>query len=170
MSDHSIRSLHARIASTLRWISVLFLVMLLSFFAIFIAMSSLDRRIATRVWQDLFLNRLAEIEAIANGSLENNPAWIVHNLVISVDGEVLKAPVSGMVGLRLNAAGFFGKIHDLAPGHTLVIFFPDLVDGLHCVHFIKHAGYTFIVLSMEPRDSSPCLSLAMPACLSPQTE
>jgi PAS domain S-box-containing protein len=155
MADQSIRSLHARIASILRWISVLFLVMLLSFFAIFVAMSSLDRRIATRVWKNLFLNRLAEMEAIADSSMERNPDWIVHNLIISTDGEVMKSPVSGMVGLRLNAAGFFGRIHDLAPGHTLVLFFPDLVDGLHRVHFIKHAGHTFIILSVDPGDFFP---------------
>ncbi|HAE20757.1 MAG TPA: hypothetical protein DCG47_00315 [Spirochaetaceae bacterium] len=155
MAKESIRRLHAKIAATLRWGSVFFLIMLLSFLLIFIMMSRVESTFASQAWRDIFIDRLAQMENIADGSSTRNPAWIIHTVSISTEGVILSAPIAGMTGLRLNAAGFFGRIHGLAPGKAALLFFPDLVDGIQRVHFIKRSGAAYIVLSMEPKDFFP---------------
>lgn len=151
----SIRSLHARIASSLKWISAIFLASTLTYVLLFMLMSGIDRKSGLSVWRNLFLERLAEIELVADGNASHFGDHIVHELSISPNGTITRSPDRSLDGMRLNASGFYGKIHELVPGNISILLYPDLIDGIQRIHFIKRTSLEFTVLSIEPEDFFP---------------
>ncbi len=169
MTEKSIRTLHARIGTSLKWISTIFLAATLVFVMLFMLMSGIDRKSALAVWRNLFLERLAEIELVADGKDSHFSDHIVHELSIAPNGTITRSPDRSLNGMRLNASGFYGKIHELTPGNISIIFYPDLIDGIQRIHFIKRNSIEFIVLSIEPEDFFP-VSLSGYAQLSVMTD
>jgi signal transduction histidine kinase len=84
---------------------------------------------------------------------------IVHKLIIGTDGEIRQSPTRTLQGMVLHPNGFFGKILHVQPGQIALIFFPDMVDGVQRVHFVKRYADYFVVISVQPDDFFP-ISLA----------
>ncbi len=151
----SIRLLHERIGFALKWNWAIFISANLIFLLMFIWMNILNLKNSSAVWKEFFLHRLMQVENIDVDSDQDAPIPVVHTLVIAADGTIRKSPFATLQGMRLNASGFFGKIDHLQPGQNTIIFFPDMVDGVQRVHFVKRLADEFIIKSFEPNDFFP---------------
>ncbi|MBF0211787.1 MAG: hypothetical protein HQK68_12985 [Desulfamplus sp.] len=101
------------------------------------------------------MNRLKQTETIIDSKSSSLSIPVVHNLIIGIDGTIKKAPTSTLQGMTLNPSGFFGKIHLMQPKEIAVVFFPDMVDGVQRVHFVKRYIDYFAVNSFVPNDFFP---------------
>jgi PAS domain S-box-containing protein len=148
----SIRLLHTQIGFALKWNWFMFFAANLIFLLLFVSMSFLNLKNSATIWKEFFLDRLQQVENIAD---RNDPTQVIHTLTIGPDGTILTAPTATLQGMRLNASGFFGKIYALQPGEIAIIFFPDMVDGVQRVHFVKRLADQFVVKSFAPKDFFP---------------
>ena len=151
MIHRNLRSLNAGIVFFLTWSRVIFISANVVFISLFMLMGYFELKNTTALWTEIFLGRLQQAEGIVDDSGASASIPVVHTLIIDADGTIRKAPERILPGMRLNASGFFGKIHDMQPGQIAVIFFPDMVDGIQRVHFVKRRATDFIVNSYEPR-------------------
>ncbi len=148
----SIRQLHARIENVLRWSWIIIIAANLLFMSLFIGIKIVELKSSTTAWTEYFLDRLRLAEKIVDGDRQSPSLPVVHALTIDADGTIRKAPSPTLLGMHLNASGFFGRINDLGPGQIAIIFFPDIVDGIQRVHFVKRIAGDFIVNTFEPRE------------------
>ena len=148
----SIRQLHARIENVLKWSWIIFIAANVLFVSLFIGIKIVELKNSTASWTGFFLDRLRQVEKIVDGDGQFPSLPVVHALTIDADGTIRKAPIQTLLGMHLNASGFFGKINDLRPGQIAIIFFPDMVDGIQRVHFVKRIAGDFIVNTFEPRE------------------
>ena len=155
----SIRLLHARIGLVLKWNWFLFFLANLILLIMFILTNFLGLKESSKVWKEFFLDRLNKVENIIDSGGQSSTITVLHTLTIGFDGTIRKSPTPILEGMRLNKSGFFGKIYNLQPGQITIIFFPDMVDGVQRVHFVKRYADEFIVNSFSPKDFFP-ISLA----------
>jgi len=155
MIHKNIRLLHDQIGFTLKWNWFLFLAANLIFIVLFILVNFLNLKNSSVVWKEFFLDRLVQVEKVVEGGSSSSSIPVTHTLTIGADGTIRKAPTPLLQGMSLNVSGFFGKIFNLQPGQIAIIFFPDMVDGVQRVHFIKRYADEFIVNSFAPKDFFP---------------
>ncbi len=151
----SIRSLHTRIGFTLKWSGVIFILANAVFLLLFILTDFMDLHNSSILWKGYFLNRIQGVEKMMDGSPGALSIPIVHRMTIEADGVISQSPTPVLQGLRLNRSGFFGKIAALQSGQKAIIFFPDMVDGIQRVHFVKRFKDQFVVYSFEAKEFFP---------------
>ncbi len=156
MNQKSIRALHNRIGFTLKWSWPLLITANLIFLLVFMFMNYLNLKNSSTIWTDYFLDRLQQVEH-NSGSAGASAVPVVHHMTIDILGTITTAPTPTLKGMSLNNSGFFGKFDQLRPEESTVFFFPDLVDGVQRVHFVKRQAGEFVVDSFEPRDFFPII-------------
>ncbi len=155
MNQKSIRFLHTKIGFVLKWNWIIFLLANVVFLLIFVVIDFLRLQDSSASWNALFLNRLHQVENMVDTGTPDPSMPVVHTVIIAADGTIRKAPHSTLEGIILNNSSFFGKIYHLQPGQIAVVFFPDMVDGVQRVHFVKRYADEFVVNSYAPNDFFP---------------
>ena len=151
----TIQLLHRKIAFLLKWNWGIFLFANLIFMFLFVFISFLHLKESSEMWKTIFRNRLVQMEQMLDSGMRADSMCLVHEMIISADGTIRKAPGSMLKGMTLSPSGFFGKIHHLIPDQIAIVFFPDMIDGIQRVHFVKRYADYFAVNSFAPDDFFP---------------
>ena len=123
---------------------------------IFIQMSQINK--SASLWMNIFDNRLKQIETRIDS--KDNRIPFVNYLNIGIDGTVREASADFLKGIKLNSNGLFANINNLKPNEVKIIFYPDMVDGVQRVHFVKRYSNNYVVYSFESNDFFPEFSIS----------
>ena len=123
---------------------------------VFIQMSQISK--SASLWMNIFDNRLKQIETRIDS--KDNRIPFVNYLNIGIDGTVREASADFLKGIKLNSNGLFANINNLKPNEVKIIFYPDMVDGVQRVHFVKRYSNNYVVYTFESNDFFPEFSMS----------
>ena len=155
----SIKLLHKKTENLLRAFVYILLIIYILFFVLYIFLQTVHLRESWYLWSNLFSNRLKQIEKMVD--MKNPTIPYANYLNIDTEGNIKEASNNVFKDIKLNyTSGLFRKIYNLKPNHIAIIFFPDMVDGIQRVHFIKRYENNFIIYSFAPDEFFPRFSVS----------
>ncbi|NOU74594.1 PAS domain-containing protein [Paenibacillus sp. LMG 31458] len=156
--NKSIKILCDRIINFLRLNVALLLALYIATLALFIFIQFSQNSKSASLWMKIFDNRLKQIEEKIDSKSERIP--YVNYLSIGIDGTIDESTAGFLKGIKLNANGLFAKINNLKPNEVKIIIYPDMVDGIQRVHFVKRYSNHYVVYSFDAKNFFPEFSIS----------
>ena len=156
--NKSIKILCDRIIHLLRLNVALLLALYIATLALFIFIQISQNSKSASLWMKIFDNRLKQIEEKIDSKSERIP--YVNYLNIGIDGTIDESTAGFLKGIKLNANGLFAKINNLKPNEVKIIIYPDMVDGIQRVHFVKRYSNHYVVYSFDAKNFFPEFSIS----------